>query len=334
MNILFCTFSKLIFFISICLTILSCSQAQKLNEEQEEYISKTVEFYNNRNYDSAIYYSDKVLDFNPKNDIAWRIKGVGLYFLGKEEEAEKALSNAININPNNAESHKYRATIYHLNGEHRKAISDYDFYLKNEPNDELALAGKAKSYLRLKEYRKAIETYDYLLSLKIPPFSKVLNLSGRALVYMELKQYEKAQESIEEALEIGVESYIPLSTQSEILLQKGDYQQSLIVAKEALKLTKLYQDEELRKELAVYSKGHIGYVKHKLGNTEEGLGEVLASLEEMPTNSYVYKHLALISFDLGKKEEGCQYIEKGLELGFTKMFGTEMEELKQEKCTN
>jgi hypothetical protein len=58
------------------------------------------------------------------------------------------------------------------------------------------------------------------------------------------------------------------------------------------------------------------------------------SLELMPKNSYAYKNLALISFDLGKKEEGCQYIEKALELGFTNMFGSEMEELKQEKCEN
>ncbi|WP_375560412.1 tetratricopeptide repeat protein [Bernardetia sp. OM2101] len=334
MNTLFCAFLKVIFFVSIWLGIFSCSNAQKLDKKTEEYISKTVEFYNNDNYDSAIYYSDKILEKWPNNANVWLTKAKCLYFLNQEKEALIALNKAIEINPSNLESYQYRATIYNFSGEHERAIVDYDFYLKKHPTDERSLAGKAKSHRRLKQYEESIEAYDALLQFDLESYVRVLYLTGRASVYMDLKDYDRAEEDVQTALEINVKPDLPLSVRTEILLKKEDYQNALIVAKEVLELTKKYEDKELRKELTIYSQGYIGYLKHKTGNTEEGLKEVMASLEAMPTNSYVYKYLALISFDLGKKEEGCQHIEKALELGFTKMFGSEMEELKQEKCGN
>jgi len=334
MNTLLYTLSKVLFFISIFLSIFSCSKAQKLDEKQGEYSSKTVEFFNNQNYDSAIYYSDKILEKSPENANVWLTKARSLFFVNKNEESIKAFDKAVELNPQDNQLRMYRGTVYRLNGNEQKALQDFDFILKTDINNSQAIAQKAMIHYRLKQYEKSIMTYDKLLKLDLLPFEKLLNLNGRAKAYIGMQKYDLAEQDIDNALNLGIEKGITLETKILLLNKKENYQEALELAKQNLELAQNHENIELRKEFVPYSYNNLGYQKHKIGNTEEGIKDIMYSLELMPTNSYAYKYLALISFELDKKEEGCQYIEKALELGFTKMFGIEMEELKQEKCAN
>lgn len=334
MNILSHSFAKTLYFILLSIGIFSCTNAQKADGNTEEYMTQVATFFNNQNYDSALYYSNKTIEIDANHEKAWEVKARCLYFLNQETEAMKAFDKALELNSQNNDLRMFRGTAYRLSGKHEKALLDFDFVLQVEPNNTRALAQKANIHYHIKQYEESIITYDKLFKLGLSQFEKLLNLNGRAKVYMDIQKYDLAEKDIDNALNLGIEKGITLETKTRLLEKKGNYQEALELAKQNLELAQNHKNIELRKELVPYSHNNIGYLKHKVGNTEEGIKDIMYSLELMPTNSYAYKNLALISFDLGKKEQGCQYIEKALELGFTKLFGTEVEELKLEKCIN
>jgi tetratricopeptide (TPR) repeat protein len=81
-----------------------------------------------------------------------------------------------------------------------------------------------------------------------------------------------------------------------------------------------------------YILSNYGYVKHVLGNSEDGLRLIDRSLEIMPKNAFAYKYLAEIYLKMGETEKACEAIDTGLELGFSRYYGPELENMKKESC--
>jgi len=77
---------------------------------------------------------------------------------------------------------------------------------------------------------------------------------------------------------------------------------------------------------------NYGYLHHLLGKSEKGEKMIFKSLSIDPSNSYAYKYLANIKIDQKEMKEACEYIKKGLSLGFTPMYGDELEGLIIKYC--
>lgn len=74
------------------------------------------------------------------------------------------------------------------------------------------------------------------------------------------------------------------------------------------------------------------YNKYKLGDLKGALADVEKSIRLYPTNSYAFRNRALIYIAMKKNANACQDINKALELGFTTMYGDQVEKLKEEHC--
>lgn len=76
-----------------------------------------------------------------------------------------------------------------------------------------------------------------------------------------------------------------------------------------------------------------GYVKYKLNDLKGAMQDVNHSLELYPSNSFAYKNRALIFIALKQMNFACEDLQKAISLGFTSMYGDEVQKLLEKYCT-
>lgn len=81
-----------------------------------------------------------------------------------------------------------------------------------------------------------------------------------------------------------------------------------------------------------YSLSMRGYTLHLMGKNAEALADVNASLAKDSNNAYAYRNLAHIFLNMGDTLAACKSLDKALEKGFEKDYGTEVSQLKEKVC--
>ncbi len=195
---------KLIFIIFICLNFIICASAQKKIEDARnndlQYQYNMGLFYLNQGIvDEAIKFLNRVLELNPRHDLALYALGLSHSMNGNFEESVKHLQNCLKINPTLTDAHNALGAIYQETGlldqaekEFRIAISDENYKAKDNSYYNLARIYMAKG--NLKEALTHVEE-----ALRINR-SMVMAHNLRGIIYEGLKDFAKAIDSYKVAL--------------------------------------------------------------------------------------------------------------------------------------
>lgn len=86
---------------------------------------------------------------------------------GKEEEAIKALTKAIEKYDRHAQAYERRAKVNFILKKYAEAIRDYNKSLSIDAKNPHAYFGRAKAYLQKEDYEQAIEDFDMALKTSV-----------------------------------------------------------------------------------------------------------------------------------------------------------------------
>lgn len=75
------------------------SHAQDNQPQEQDYLSKALEYIQSNQYESAISLLDNAIAINPKNKTYYEKKGLALSKLDRKEEALATYKKAIEIDP-------------------------------------------------------------------------------------------------------------------------------------------------------------------------------------------------------------------------------------------
>ncbi len=114
------------------------------SKEQERLIEMAIDHYTNRRLDKAIESIDKAVGLNPKNPLAYSIRGT-IRFSRKEYDLAIAdLNEAIRLEPDQPSSGYYiRGAAWYMKKDYAKAIEDLDKALELDPECIDALNSRA-----------------------------------------------------------------------------------------------------------------------------------------------------------------------------------------------
>lgn len=90
------------------------------------------------NPDSALYFAERALHFDPEFEDGYSFKGFVCNMLGLDKEAENALAHALKLNPNNVFTRSMQALTYLGKREYAKSIISFleTLKLKGEPSEK------------------------------------------------------------------------------------------------------------------------------------------------------------------------------------------------------
>ncbi|WP_048920848.1 tetratricopeptide repeat protein [Rufibacter radiotolerans] len=167
---------------------------------------RAIESFHDGDYKQAIQDYTKVLEVNPKDYLAYQLRGEAKSNLGEDKAAILDFDAALQLNPALASAYTLRGNSKAYIGNDKGAIEDYDLALKYNPKDIILYFYRATSKFNLKDYKGTIEDYSAFLAYSDQWYS-VSELSdaliNRGLAKEKLSDQAGACDDWEKALVLG-----------------------------------------------------------------------------------------------------------------------------------
>ena len=261
---------------------------------------------------------DKALQIDPENTAAWLSKGAAIYQSGEYGEAIRCYDTALAINPRYAGALASKGIILTDLKRHEEAIKCFDRALEIDPNDTVAWHGKGKALNNLKMYEEAIKCFDRVLDID-PNDTDSWCEKGKAL--NNLKMYEEAARCYKKALEIEIDS-----NSAAAWLAKGSSAVSLAHLKYnegrkhedagdySVAREKYDGNKELLEKASTFFKRALELKPNDdfTRETAKRIPEMLASFDAVVAASWAREGMDLA--DLERLEEAIRCFDKALEI--------------------
>ena len=81
-----------------------------------------------------------------------------------------------------------------------------------------------------------------------------------------------------------------------------------------------------------YAFNNRGWAYSKLGDMDRAMRDISLAARKKKANPYVYRNLGVIALEHGDKEKACNHFRVALDMRFTAMHGSEVEDLMRANC--
>lgn len=184
-------------------------------------------------YDQAISYLTKALEYDPRHVRAYTERGYAYDRKGQYDQAISDHTKALEINPSYANAYNNRGYAYFQKGQYDQAISDLSKALELRPSYAAAYLNLGNVRARTGQYDQAIS--DFTKALEIDPkFGWAYNNRGTA--YADKGQYDQAISDFTRALKIDPRSATTYGNRGEAYFRKGQYDQAISDLTKALEI--------------------------------------------------------------------------------------------------
>jgi tetratricopeptide (TPR) repeat protein len=192
---------------------------------------------------------------------------------------------------------------------------------KNNP-ESYYKNGNAK--YQLKDYNGAVKDLDRAIELN-PKFTEAYHT--RAMCYGELEKFDKALADFDNVIELnpGFKNAY-LNRAYYVKVYKGDYAGAIEDYNKFIEL-----NTEGNNAFALNNRG---FAKFKMHDIEGALSDIESSIKIDSTNSMAFRNRALIYISFDSLKLACKDLTRADELGFTKTYSKEVEELIYRYCKN
>jgi len=308
---------KLLAFVIVLLGFISAS-----GQTKDYFQKKANDYYDRKDYKNAIAQIDLALKQDPHNSEYLLLKGNAYEHLEKYQLAFDTYSQIVQLFPNNAIAFNQRGLLLNKVQEFKHAIEDFDKALEIKDIDSLRLSlylNRGAAKINLRDFKGAYD--DFISAYKIDSLD-IGTLNNLASVCDEVGKGDKTLEYLYKIIKIdstfiGAYGNIGFKYQ-----EMGDYKTAIKFFDKVLSL-------EPNDPLG-YSNRSIN--KYKLCDLNRALIDINKSLSLYKTNSYAYRIRALIYISQKKNKNACKDLDEAIKLGFTTMYGSEVENLKTKYC--
>lgn len=272
---------------------------------------------------------------------------------GKFEKAAACYTKSIAKYPNNVNAYIMRGNARVATQQYTLAISDFTMAWELDKEHVAILVNRGNCYSALKDYESALadyktaetldptelsiyynraHVYDKMESyeLAIADYTKCIELAGpkadfyqrRSDAYHYLGDELSAMKDIENVLSVEPDHILALNNLGYIYIQFEEYE----------KAVEIFIRREKLGNLDTYFFSNYGYALFMTGKQELGIEYVTKALDLNPKNSYACKYLALMMLAKNDLTAACEWINKGIALGYTTKYDNALVDLKAEHC--
>ena len=173
-------------------------------------------------YSSLYADFSKAIEVAPKDEVAYRERGMTAVMQNQFDAALPDFDKAIELKPDDAFAYKFRGFAEVGLNQWDKAVADFTTAMQKQPDDPQNYDRRAWANRNLKNYDAAVADYTVLIQ-KDPNDAE--HLVKRGATYTSLQQYENAVADYQAALKIKPDDYDTV--------QRLQYVQGMLQAKNA-----------------------------------------------------------------------------------------------------
>ncbi|OJJ23892.1 hypothetical protein BKI52_05955 [marine bacterium AO1-C] len=279
--------------------------------------------YYEGNYLKALRLAESNLQKNPNDALSLFYKGLALRdSLGDVQSFLQHTQRAIVLKPDFHHAYYQRAYYYLGLNQDDLANRDIDSALHYFSGFPDYLLVKAKVLYGTKKLQAAEDLLDEIIEINDDLEARRM----RGIIHRDRKRYHLAIIDFDYGLRQNKDNVSFLDGRGFTYEEMGKYEKALDDFQRILK------SEDASKQRKIYTYNNIGHTYYKMGKYDLALLKIEFSLAQDPKNSYAYKNRALVYIAQNKKDLACQDLRKAQQLGYTKLYGNEVEELLKRYC--
>lgn len=291
-------------------------------QSKDDFYKKANDFYDKEDYKNAMVQVELALKQDPDNTDYLLLKGNAYEHLGQCQSAFDTYSKILQLSPDDAIALNQRGLLLNKVQQFQTAILDFNQALGQKNKDSLNLSlyiNRGATKINLRDFQGAYD--DFNSAYKIDSFN-IGVLNNLASVCDEVGKGDKTLEYLYKIVKIDstfIGSYVNIGFKFQEI---GDYKTAIKFFDKVLSLS---PDEAL-------AFSNRAFNKYKLGDLDGALIDINKSIVFYTTNSYAFKIRALIYLSQHKNNDACKDLDEAIRLGFTTMYGDEVEKLKIKYC--
>lgn len=250
-------------------------------------------------------------------------KSTCYFALGDVSEGLSTLGEGIRLMPDSGDLYEVRGYYLNLVGEHKAAARDYTMALEYEDSAKkrsLLLANLGGIKHKLRDFEGAHKVCTEAVALDSTNLAAWNNL---AITCDEMGLKNDAQIALDKIMSID-STYVAAFVNLGFKYQgEGDHLKAIEYFDKVVEIND--------KEPLAYS--NRSYSRLKLGDLKGAMKDINRSIDLYSVNSYAYWVRAQIHLEKGNKKEACEDLSMALALGYTRQFGSAVEDLVKEHCS-
>jgi len=272
-----------------------------------------------KNFAAALALINRSIDLDNSVSESYYIRASIKAHMEDRKGAHKDLDKVLKAHPEHYGAWVNRGNLYASEGRFDEAFAAFDKAEALDSSHPAVFLNRGIAFYKMKHYDAALLYYSKAISLNP---DDLMAYHFRAECHNYAGNPDLAMTDLENIIRLDSNDWAAKTNLGFCYITKERYQDAAVI----------YQMLYSKNSSNPYILSNYGYVKHMLGQTEQGLEMINKSLFMMPGNAYAYKYLALIFVAQNDKAKACEAIEKGLKLGYTAAYGQELLTLKQTHC--
>ncbi|SEW45923.1 Tetratricopeptide repeat-containing protein [Chitinophaga sp. YR573] len=276
---------------------------------------------------------------------------------GKYDEALTIINRLLISNHNNPDYFDLCGEIYMSKHIADTALFNFNTALMLDPENPYIYSHRAHTFLSIQMPNKSIDDYNRALKLiKDDDTLKYTTIGNRGSARQMERDFQGAYEDFKTALKFDSLNIQALIGMGSILDDLGKPRDGIAYLEKVIRLSPnessaicnlgfRYLDlGEYKKAIAMFNKvlelspndgvayNNRGYVKYKKNDLKGALKDIELAIKYYPANSYAFRNRALIYLAMKQQEKACEDLQYAIQLGFTLMYGNEVQELIEKHC--
>jgi len=290
----------------------NCQKAISINEKLPAgHGCLATVYYGIGRYEDAVAEYKRALESEPTNDIYRRETARADEKLGKIEEAEKTLKEAIQLRPQYWANYNVLGTFYFNRGRYIESSEMFSRVIKLAPDTAFGYANLGAALIKLGRYDEAISMLQRSASIR-PTGTAYSNL---ATTYFQRKRFAEAADNFEKAVKVEDKNYILWGNLADAYYWAAGrrnqapaaYGKAIELGEDALKVNE--RDATLLSRLAVYNA--------MIAKRGLALSYLKRAQEVDPKDPEIRFKAALIHNQFKETEQALEWLEKAAQAGYS-----------------
>lgn len=318
----------------IALSALLCLFALNISAQTgPEFIEKAIKEVNKKKFEKALDYLNEAIDLEPDSGSYYYLRGQVNYALGVNKKGASDFATAVRKNPADYATYYLIGQFYYLS---RMFEESEDYYSQGLKLPGLHDTIRFQMHLNRSSTRQSVRDFDGAFSDLLTCFqidsTQVGTMINISSVLREKGDNDEAERWLLKAEKKAPADVTIKNNLGYYYIENKAYEKAIKYLDYVIEHFNDFPNDLERPMVRGYAHSNRGFCYFNLGNNKKATADFENGIKYCPQNSYVYRNRALMYISQKKYDNACKDLNMAVALGFTDMYGPEVEELLKKHC--
>ncbi|MCW3464775.1 tetratricopeptide repeat protein [Chitinophaga nivalis] len=308
--------------LSLLLLVTLSVYAQQNGQSEVPLFDQAKAMYDAGKYDEALILVNQLLANNMVSEKFFDLRGEIYLAKGNMDSALVNYNAGLLLAPTDPMIYFHRAFAYCSIRLFDEGIADYNTAIKYVGNEDAKygiIASRGLARVMSRDFSGAYKDYKMVLDFDS---TNVMAWVAMGSILRNLGRSNEATAYYEKAVNLAPNEIVAVGDLGFHYMSMKDYQKAI---RQYTRVLEIDPDNAI-------AYNNLGHAKYQLKDLKNALKDIQRSIALDPKNAYAYRNRALVYLAMKQPEKACEDLHQAINLGYTVMYGDDVQQLLEKHC--